>query len=492
MSDNILSLCYVSKRTDKYTQFCRIADLVDGDFIPYTYSGTDFYDTDRDLIYGPPTMLQAELESIGVYEWSSYLSADNKWQTKVNKAEDFSWCEVLFTKYGTIEELVRAIKSGFLMPKYDRLHDLILCCRASGNKCEAIYISTADAVYRDGKLCLLDSVITLPRDTLDTRYGTGDCKCRYSPYDARKYLARKDACHVVGTVEVKSKDEVVGDIVKQIIGKDVLSRKERQAARTALDNLALPTIVEIVAERFQCSNECAEKYVKEYISRVQERIDSTTSLQWIEMLIENDSDSSQRMRAAVQKQWEETQQQQIKDAQQRQAEAEAALNAVRQQITDAEKALGDIETRQTEAEEKVEELLLLQEEIDAEIQKKLEKFKTDYASALVENAAFVSTILPRQQSGEDTVAAPYHANWAITLPENGTDMGTLEENIDVAVENWEEICADQDMARGLTLFSFAAYARRQPLLVVGEGDPGIGFNLIVDLRPASNQGSCYR
>ena len=46
MSDNILSLCYVSKRTDKYTQFCRIADLVDGDFIPYTYSGTDFYDTD--------------------------------------------------------------------------------------------------------------------------------------------------------------------------------------------------------------------------------------------------------------------------------------------------------------------------------------------------------------------------------------------------------------------------------------------------------------
>ncbi len=32
MSDNILSLCYVSKRTDKYTQFCRIADLVDGDF----------------------------------------------------------------------------------------------------------------------------------------------------------------------------------------------------------------------------------------------------------------------------------------------------------------------------------------------------------------------------------------------------------------------------------------------------------------------------
>ena len=51
MSDNILSLCYVSKRTDKYTQFCRIADLVDGDFIPYTYSVTDFYDTDRDLIY---------------------------------------------------------------------------------------------------------------------------------------------------------------------------------------------------------------------------------------------------------------------------------------------------------------------------------------------------------------------------------------------------------------------------------------------------------
>ncbi len=34
-------------------------------------------------------------------------------------------------------------------------------------QCEAIYISKDDAAYRDGKLCLNDSVATLPHDTLD-------------------------------------------------------------------------------------------------------------------------------------------------------------------------------------------------------------------------------------------------------------------------------------------------------------------------------------
>lgn len=469
MSDNILSLCYVSKRTDKYTQFCRIADLVDGDFIPYTNSGTDFYDTDRDLIYGPPTMLQAELESIGVYEWSSYLSADNKWQTKVNKAEDFSWCEVLFTKYGTIEELVQALKSGFSMPKYDRLHDLILCCRPVGSKCEAIYVSMTDAVYRDGKLCLLDSVVTLMRDMLDTRYATGDCKCRYSPYDTRKYLARKDACHVVGSIEVKTKDEIIGDIIRQNIGKDALARKERQAARLALDKLSMPTIIEMIAARLQSSSSQAQKYAEEYIARIHERLDSTTAQRLIEMLIENDSESVQLMRAEVQKQWDETQQDQIRAAQQRQADAIAAFEAIREQIADAERALQKTQQRQEESEAKAEEALLLQEQIEAEIQKRLEGFKTDYASVLVENAIIASAAAPVQKCNVASIAAAGNERWTIVLPENDTYEGSLEENLDVAFENWSEICANQEMARGLTLLSFAAYAKKQPLLLVGEG-----------------------
>ena len=53
MSDKIVSLCYVSKRGDKSTELCRIADWVDGNFEPYTYNtNTNFYDTERDLIYG--------------------------------------------------------------------------------------------------------------------------------------------------------------------------------------------------------------------------------------------------------------------------------------------------------------------------------------------------------------------------------------------------------------------------------------------------------
>ena len=469
MPDKIISLCYVSKRNDKSTELCRIADLIDGDFVPYTYStGIDFYDTNRDLIYGSTSELQAELESIGVFEWNAYLSASNEWRTRTSKATDVSWCEVIFTKHGTIEQLVQVLKIGYPMTKYDRLHDIILCCRPTGSKCEASYISKADAAYRDGKLCLNDSVATLPRDTLDIRYAVGECKCRYSPQNTRKYLASKQACHVVGTVEVKSKDEIVGSIIWQFIDKDALPRKERQAARKALEKLSMPSIVEMIAARFQCSNTQAEKYAEEYIVRTHAKLEATDTQRLIELLIENDSEATRHMQAAVQKRWDETQQEQIQAAQHRQAEAAETLDAVRKQIAEADKTLKETKSQQAEIEVKVKETQILLEQVEAKIQKRIEDFKTDYASALVENAVIKSAIMPHQHSGADHASDPNHSKWMITLPDNSTDISMLEENIDVAIENWEIICANKDMARGLTLLTFAAYAKNQPLLLVGE------------------------
>ena len=470
MSDKIISLCYVSKRNDKSTELCRIADLIDGSFVPYSYStGIDFYDTNRDLIYGSTSELQAEPESIGVFEWNAYLSASDEWRTKTSKATDVSWCEVIFTKHGTVEQLVQILKIGYPVIKYDRLHDIILCCRPTGSKCEAIYISKSDAAYRDGKLCLNDSVASLPRDTLDIRYAIGECKCRYSPQNTRKYLASKEACHVVGTVEVKTKDEIIGSIIWQFIDKDALPRKERQAARKALEKLTMPSVVEMIAARFQCSNTQAEKYAEEYIARTHAKLDATDTQRLIELLIENDSEATQRMQAAVQKRWDETQQEQIQAAQKRQAEAAASLDAVQKQIAEADKKLIETQSRQAEIEVKVNEAQILLEQVEEKIHKRIEGFKTDYASALVENAVIAAAIMPHQHGGADHASDINHSKWMITLPDNSTDIGTLEENIDVAIENWEEICVNQDLARGLTLLTFAAYAQKQPLLLVGEG-----------------------
>ena len=466
MSDKIISLCYVSSKGDKTTELCRIADYIDGAFVPYYFEpGNEFYAENRDLLYGSTAFLQVEEGSISVFEWSTYLTAQNKWFTDTSRSEQ-SWCEVIPTKYGTVDDLISALKSGLSMNGgYDRSHDLILCCRASGNQSDGLYITKSDAFCRDGKLYVNDEVISLSQVRLDLRYAVGDCKCRSSKYDTRKYLAREDGCRVVGRAELKAKDEIIGEIIRQNITKDGLARKERQAARSALEKLDMPSVVEVIADRLQCSKDLAAKLAEEYVAGAHMRLDSASSQRLIELLIENDTESVQRMRAAVQQQWDETQQEQIKAAQQRQAEATAAFEAIRKQIADAEMALQKTQERQAEAESKAGEALLLQEQIEAEIQKRLEGFKTDYASFLVENAVIASAAVPIQQSGTGKVST----GWTIVLPENATHEGSLEENIDVAFENWGEICANQEMARGLTLLSFAAYAKRQPLLLVGEG-----------------------
>ena len=99
---------------------------------------------------------------------------------------------------------------------------------------------------------------------------------------------------MVGTVEVKSKDEIVGSIIWQFIDKDALPRKERQAARKALEKLSMPSIVEMIAARFQCSNTQAEKYAEEYIVRTHAKLEATDTQRLIELLIENDIMKRQR------------------------------------------------------------------------------------------------------------------------------------------------------------------------------------------------------
>ena len=470
MSLKIISLCYVKSIGARSTELCRIADYQDGEFLPYTFTpGNEFYAEERDLIYARTASLQVEEGSIGVYEWTTnYQAEQNKWFTETFKSEQ-SWYEVIITEIRNIDQLVLALKNGFsISGGYDPSHDVILCCRVSDIECDGVYIKKSDALWRGRKLCVKEDVVSIPRVRVDVRHSVGDCKCRFSKLDTRKYLFSLDACRFIGSIELRSKDEIIGEIIRKNIGKDGLGRKERQAAKLALEKLDMPSVTATISTRFQCSYDQAASYAEQYIRRTQEKLDSTTAHRLIELLIENDSDAAQRMRAAIQKQWDETQQEQIEAAQKRQAEADAAFNAIQGQIADAETMLSEMKAQQLEAETRAEKARVLEKQIETEIQKRLEGFKTDYASALVENAAIASITMPVRQSRAEDGENAGHEGWTLILPENTTEVGALDENLDVAVEEWEEICADLEMARGLTLLSFAAYAVKQPLLIVGE------------------------
>ena len=470
MSDKIVSLCYVSKRGDKSTELCRIADWVDGNFEPYTYNtNTNFYDTERDLIYGLSSELQGELGSIGVYEWSVYLNDSGEWRTETTIADDISWCEVVSTQEETVEQIVQQLKEGYSVSQYDGQHALLFCCRASGSQCKAVFVSRKDTECRNGKVYLNSSVVTLVVDTVDTRYATGECKCRYSPYDMRNYLAHKDACRVTGKVEVKTRNEILSEVVRQFIGKDVLSRTEKRAAKRGIEKLSMPSVVEAVAAKFQCANETAEQYAEEYFACIEEKLDSTVSQRWIDMLIENDSDAVQRMRELVQKQWEDAHREQIASAERAHNEAVIALEQVRKRIEEEEKRLFTLEQQQKAAEAKRNEASMFREQIEAETRKRLESFKTDYVTALVEHAVISAEVSTSHQNHKTQMAEQTMPGYSVRLPANTTQEGDLAENLEVAVDNCAEICCTHDMAQSLAVMSFAAYACKQPILAIGEG-----------------------
>ena len=466
MNDKIVSLCYVNSKGDKTTELCRIADYIDGGFLPYRFDpSNEFYGEERDLLYGLTSFLQVDEGDIAVFEWSVYLTEQNKWFTETSKS-DQPWIEVIFTKSETVKQLVEELKKGYPMNKFDRQHDLVLCCSSSGNQCEAIYISKTDAFCRDGKLIISDDVVSLFHVRIDARYGIGDCRCRSSRYDTRKYLCREDECKVVGTIEFKSRDEIIGAIIRQNISKDGLGRKERQAARLALEKITMPSIIELISTRLQCSERDAEKYAVDYVSRAKEKLETTSSQRLIELLIENDGDSVQRMRSVIQKEWNETQYKQIEAAQQLQAEATRELDSIKARIGEEKERLQKLQDEQHDAEAKTQEAKALREQVETEINKRLEEFRNDYASVLVRDAVISATSV---SMAKDTGNSSNVAKWSIILHEFNATEGKMEDNYDEAVEYWIDISANQDMAQELATVSFAAYASKIPLLIIGEG-----------------------
>lgn len=489
MNESIISLCYAGNDNGKTLELCRIADFVDGHFTPYLVNRElEFYADQRDLIYESLNTLNAEPGSIAVYEWKVYLNDNGKWWTEARKS-DVDWIEVISSGQDTPENLVDIIKQGWLKSdSYDGKHDLIVCCKAIGDKSKAIYIPAKALVTKEGKVYFSDDVLFLDVGSINKRTDCESCRCRCSPNDMRKYLLRVENWQVSSTVKVLSESDIVDRIIRQMIqqiGKELLTRKERQAVRSALDKLSAPSAVDTVAQALKCTRKDAQKHVDSYLASQKIRLDHDTAIAIMEALIANDSYYVQTLQMKVEEGWKRQNNELFDHAKADLDAVNAALQEKKEQLRKADEALVVKQDQQQICERSAEAAIQLQNDVEKAIQERLMRIQEDRAAALVE-AAWALPISAYPTSVSEQTAMRTCKAFSVIAPNILDEIPnkSIPDRLFDSLESWNKLCSDKAISDELTVYLFAAFACKQPLIIAGEC-----ATIVADLFARSVSGS---
>ncbi len=459
MTEKITSLCYVSKRDDRSTQLCRIADYSNGAFHPYTFApGSGFSGTDRDILYFPSRTDAVNIGDIGVYEWSVDTVNDKDW-TYVSKSS-IGWVEVVETSMETPEMIVQLFLRGWSVSEnFSGQHDVIVCCASHDEKPLCVYVHREDFQKAKQGYTLAGSVEKLQVGRINPKQSSEFCTCRYSPRDNRRYLVKKDFFEPQEQISVRGELDHVSAIIQaemRSLSQGMLSRREKQLISAALEKLNTNSLKETVMARLNCDEAKADRLIKGYLKHVEGRIDDKDVLAVFDALVENDSSLVERLKNQVAVIFE-------RENEKKRQEAQTRLNEIQESIRAAENSLTNIREREKETRRRIEqakqtvaEKEKLVEEIDAEIQRRIQEFQEHPASGLVDRYL--------GQAAGGPAAAP--KTYSIRRPAPMDAPVKIEDAFEQISKPWNGIVSSS-RATEFALLSMAAYVCRQELLLAG-------------------------
>ena len=467
MSDKIISLCYVNSRRERSVELCRIADYVDGKFMPYEQDRfTNFNETDRDLIYASATEIKDEVGTIGCFEWSAYMiDYQDNWRTETH-AYNMSWTEVVQMSCITPGALQERLQHGW-KPKngFDGGHDVLFCLNQSriDRRYGAMYVPSYAFVYRDEKWFINDKITALEYGTIDF-HDTYPCSCRYARSDTRRYLSSIDRFKVKSKLLLKNVDEIISEIIRSTVSSMSFSRKERQLARNALEMIDHAYVQEKIVDKLDCSEEEAKQYLHEFLATRKYRLENDEAVGIMEKLIAIDSNYVASLREKIQAQWEQEQADRLRAAQQEVDDKKNELQEIQSRVNEEARKIEDIARRQQEAEQAVQAAIHFREDVEKQIEDRLQKIRDNQPSVLVDTAFLRSIVQPEKRSG------PVSDAHELVMPlGEAPGEAVIKDALTPILDACADLCGDhQECYEALAVFLLSAYIRSQPLLMIGE------------------------
>ena len=478
MADNSViftSLCRVEEHPNENIDatLYRCADIKNGELVQIVSQNSKF--ADSHYIYRKE--ITQQVGTYGIWNWSVEPNQNDPDRPYFHSWYDRSPIEILnFGNISSLEELVKRIKTfGF---KKRLVSDSVLFCipLAKGAGKYACVFCSKDDLTDDGNITTInDSVVSLPRCIIspnDIFFVTNTNSPNNERYSFYKYL-NIDATQYVPVMKPL---EVVKKVVdEQFIWKAAqkqgITKNEWQKLKEFIKEINIESISEKICEIYHCSLDEAEKYLKMFISNVDQYVDQTTvNDQVIDGIITNHPALVSKFEMAVEKRWQEKNQERI----------QSALDEFNRMNADVEKrkeALSEIEQRTKDLNEQY-ELLSLEisekEELGSRVEEKIN-------SKLIEAQKDVSTLLasfPFLSLGNQSSVRPEK-----TIIQNDSKDGYLpgvkisEDDIE-SYDNWNDLIgiinedliesSVTDEARiGFAAFLYAAYLEKASVFLIG-------------------------
>lgn len=489
MGKRWISLCKVNrpdKNKDIWMQ--RLADAVGGALVAPTFDNTkeQIFDN-RPLLFredGP-----SDPDAIGFWEWTERQSESGRWMSDATYIEQPTPTEIIILdKISSVDEVVKALKTGLHIPAYvrgsilfavkkDSLVEGVLCDLSNFNTCPG------DDVF----ITLKNNVYTLPYYEL-------------SDSDVFTWRNRKIYKHITlnepkRRILVYAHAETIKQIILQRMSWPVfkaqgISKRDWQKFKQVLSDVPKDSILESLSEMYDMSIQEAQDCMDSFLQSVEKyiHVEDVDSALIVHML-DNHEGLKQTCTELAYKKWCEEHKAETEKAQEEVAairiKAEQEAKAAERHLLDVEKAVSSAEEKRdgvlleiTAAQNKLDQLLAKIEQHEALGKDTLAAVRQKIADAQKDMAGFIaelSVFLP--QSNMASASGKRVTRWQYDCATKGLYS---DEDIDLA-ETWGDefytisqnlvhsARVDFELSPMLTAFLYAAHINNVPLLIAGPG-----------------------
>ena len=480
MTDQIISLCYVSKLDERSAILNRIADWNGTAFVAYDYEvGQEFHDTARDILYINTHLDLLEVGDIGVFEWTVEQQY-GKDRTKVTPSS-VPWVEVLPSGIDSPEMVIQAFAHGWnISDSYRGNHDLILLLGEAGEHTPCVYLGKDDIRKTRQGYSLSAKAATLKVGILNVPADSLPCICRYAMYDERRCLVAPSRFQLTEEIPTRSQMDEVATVIGQeirAVASEMLSRREKSLIGNAIGKLKSPSLVESVSARLSVPEDKAQELVSRYLQHIDLRLeDDKNVLPILDAMISYETPLVEQLQSQLAASFERDNEALIR-------EAKSKLEGVNDAIRTAEHELENVRTRQKEAEQQAEGNLkrILKRQKEAEkaleearletadkqklakqVEEEIQKSITEYR----ENPALSLLGAPAQGTQAPQTVPALPSAFLLDLPDTPPKDASLSPAWKTIQPFWTKLCGEE-LASELALLSLAAYACRQELVLVG-------------------------
>lgn len=461
--ERICSLCIETNYSyNNHCRLIRIADLDNGEIIPFDLYDVDYGGQNINSIFNPKV---PEKGKICLWDWEAI--AANKQHSYINK--QYRWIEYRNVSLDSNpENVIDMLTSG--MEHIDTEHDYLFSYNSNEEYVNCLFVSGTDFQIRQDIATLKDKIGYLFAYKIDFN-DILEISNELLPNLKANYYRYIDLPEPIDKIYIKDKFAVIKDLITAEIKKYVGNgtNSDRKAVRNFLDILPDRQLGNSLAQRLGCDLAEAQTYVAEFLQCCEKYFTCEDyNSEIMKRLINSNTDVANQFKNIVQQEWQKENNALVKASENELKAKQAKLEELNTNIQNLTKQETAKKKKITELNTACQTMRQTIQNVELEVQERIVAAQQNIAHFFAEYAMFMP-YSTKINSFSDFNANTNKLKVADTISDTPQDITDLSDLFDCLTENIETTGVDKKKCKPLAAYVLAAYFLKEPLILAGYG-----------------------